>query len=261
MSDGKRVPILKSFEDLGKAYSLDGPLVNPGVSSTQELLLSEGVFSTKICLEPRAGRRKVKVLYISFPRGVREGVFNLVWQMLHGTKFSVKDVYILFALLEKYKENTPLAQRVFNLLVISNSLNRTQVRSTSKRSGLDFTEWDLKYLSLRAISKTRPELQGLYKSFTDYFNSLKNFPKTRQDVNPNQISSEIRKRIQRPCPPPAYIGVGYKDKGTLPPPGSEYDPDEITPYGKPDRQSCWKSFLNNFKTFLSSMGLKPIDLN
>lgn len=249
MSMRKKTEILKSFEDLGKAYSTFGPGLLSG-NTQKEPAFSSGALTISVPLEPRFGKTSVKALEVSFPKGTKKGILNLTWQLLHGKKFPAYGVYLIFSVLERYKVITSLSQRLFNILVIVNNLNRTRVRRAGE------ILWNTNYSGLRVLCESHPELSDYYKSCTCYFNSIEDFPRSKREFDPDSYSLREIKIHQMPSPSPPRIGVGYKDHGSLAPQGSEYDPSEITAFSEPDRYKCWDMFLNNFRDFLRTNGLQ-----
>lgn len=125
----------------------------------------------------------------------------------------------------------PGAQSIFNVMMLINS--------DSPKGGLK-QQFNMKLKSVRAVLGpiAANDLAVEISEYTGKFipekkpaSSLKCSVETFRFSKP----SEVR-----------FIGVGYKDKGTLPEPGSEYEPTDynLTPL---DPVLLWNKFLEGYK--------------
>lgn len=219
----------KSFEELADFFSERGLDVQGCRPS--ELSLSAGII--RIPLEPTFGRRSVKCLKIVPLENGTKLVSGILWHAIF-SKHGCKTVHnlILFEILNQTNKWSLLAQLVFNVLMLT---NRTAKAGSSNT---------LLYQNLVPVRRliSDSELKQLIEDFAAAGMKL---AKRAPDLNKLfKVSQSVI--YQHKAPPVARIGVGYKDKGTLPVPGSEYDPDEITPFCAPDPNKVWKKFLRVF---------------
>lgn len=218
----------KSFEELADFFSERGLDVQGCRPS--ELSLSKGII--RIPLEPTFGRRSVKCLKIKCLENGTKLVSGLLWHAMFGKRFKTIHNLILFEILNQTNKWSPLAQLVFNVLMLT---NRTAKAGSSNT---------LLYQNLEPVRRliSDSELQKMIAEFESCGMKL-----ATREPDLNGLCAITESVIyQHKAPPVARIGVGYKDKGTLPLPGSEYDPDEITPFCAPDPNKVWKKFLRTF---------------
>lgn len=243
--------VFHSLQDLAQLYSFQ-ETGDAKSDPPKELMFSSGKVSNFIPLTPVYGTRTVQGIRISTPLGIKKAVQFILWQGMYGNKFRIVHIYFLFNLLNSYKIVSPFAKNVFRFLMVINHINRAQARSCNGN-------WNFCLTSLRRFRGTHPDYNEAFEQLRDYFNSVQNYslPKKESEFEKDCFITEKSVRIQNPCPEPARIGVGYKDKGHLPEPGSEYDPDEITPYSTPSSENCWNLLNEDWRewkrTFLPKL--------
>lgn len=181
----------------------------------------------KIPISPRRGNSQ-EVFTI---RGLSDQNWKaVIWQCLFGTP-RVYHWMILFDILNKVTKYEPGTQTIFNVMMLINS--------SSPKGGLK-QQFNMKLKSVRAVLglEVANDLAVEISDFTGInipekkpASSLKCSVETFKFSKP----SEVR-----------FIGVGYKDKGTLPEPGSEYEPTfyNETPL---DPVLLWNKLLAGYK--------------
>lgn len=161
-------------------------------------------FRCEIPLEPKFGKSRVAVLRIR-PKG-RNGrkLFEaLVWTALFGSKrFTMVHWYLLFHLFEKQIRKDPRSLALLKIL-----------RITTERSGSAFNQ-KLRPVKTIVQNVLGKELGLRYCKRIENELGLK-LP-TEDPHLENLLHVQFGHIIQRRPPAPARIGVGYKDKGTLP---------------------------------------------
>lgn len=219
-----------SFGEL-KRFMDDRNLSTRGIS-VQERSLS--VRPIKIPLESTAGKRSVTALsYRVSVRGTKL-LSQLLWHALFGTKFKVSHWQFLFEIVDRTNKWDPLLQNIFDVLMICNvTPNGGPCRSYNQK---------LKCARKALVDST--DLEGLLLRFKQ---SGIEFPRKAPDIDQLiHVSTEGKIFLQKPKDP-SRIGVGYKDKGTLGLPGSDYDPDEIPPSSVEGSKDLFMKLLSNFR--------------
>lgn len=217
-----------SFEELSEyasKFGMDARGFRPS-----ELSFSKGII--KIPLEPKFGRSKVRCLKINVLEGGQKLSSGLLWHAIFGTRYKTVYNLIFFEVLNRATIWSPLTQCIFDVLMLTNS--------TAKAGSSE----NLFYQNLKCVRKILPsnELQKILSTLSQAGLSL---PHRAPDLKGLLTISESY-IYQNKAPEVRRIGVGYKDKGNLPLPGSEYNPDEITPYSAPSTYKLWEQLLRNF---------------
>lgn len=226
-----------SFEELSSyaaTFGVDSRGFHPS-----ELSLSKGII--KIPLQPTAGRTRVKCLKVICPQKGKKMLIGLLWHALFGKRFKVVHNLIFFEMLNSIKKWDPLAQIVFDVMMILNSTTKVGSSNQFFHHNLVCVKRSTEEFYLQELI-LRLELAGV------------KLPHKAPDLDSFLLLSESYILLKRPVDP-VRIGVGYKDKGSLSLPGNEYDPDEITPYSEPTNELVWQLLLKNFSTNKPSMKL------
>jgi hypothetical protein len=161
-------------------------------------------FRAEIPLEPTFGKSKVGVLRIR-PKGrnAKEIFAALIWTALFGSKrFTMIHWYLIYHLFEKQirKDNRSLA-----LLRI--------LRITTERSGQSFNQ------KLKPIKTIVQNVLGKEQAIRYCLNLAKDLGIKLPEKDPklnDLLRVETGWKFQRRPEPERRIGVGYKDKGSLP---------------------------------------------
>lgn len=214
-----------SFEELREYCSMQGTNLL-GVPRSEALLGIPGI--TGLPIEPRRGSSQ-KVARIRFASNSRDSLSAVLWDCLFGVP-RVSHWFLLFNLLDRLTKYDDLAQEIFNVMMIINE---------KSPSGAVSEIFNIRLRSVRAIlgadianeMKKRLRLLGL------------SVPQKKPSL---KMSLTIETIHFRKTPPVRRIGVGYKDKGSLGLPGSEYDPTEI-PTMKGDPNKVWGKLLRTYK--------------
>lgn len=182
---------------------------------------------------PNDGGEYSKLTIRSTKRG--STVPSVLWECLFGQPRVVHWLF-MFELLNFTTEYSLVTQQIFNVLMIINE---------SGHDGPPRRSFDEKLKSvLKVHGKTAAE--HMAKVFRESGISI---PITKPDLGLHW-SVEVGK-IQ-PARELSRIGVGYKDKGSLGLPGSEYDPVECPP-SRTDPFKVWAKFLQTWKILKSSI--------
>lgn len=217
--------VFKSFEELGDYCSIHG-LMFSGKSLSEARLSIPGV--TELPIEPRRGRTQRVIRIRTFNNGRREFA-EILWDCLFGEP-RLFHWLLLFDLIDRTTKYDPLLQHTFNILMlineqstsvaVSENILRMKMRSVGKIFGFDLAE---------AIAN---EIRGLGVDIPIKKPALK-------------ISCAIETKVFKKSPEARRIGVGYKDKGTLGLPGSQYDPTDL-PKLKTDPSKVWRKLLTTY---------------
>jgi hypothetical protein len=162
-------------------------------------------FRVTIPLESTFGKRTVQALRIRPRSGNSKFLFEgLIWTALYGSKrFTVIHWYILYHLFEKHIEKD---KRTIALLKI--------LRITTERSGQALNQ------KLRCVKTIVQNVLSDKELAIKYCKSLeKDLGLNLQDkkFKPEELFHvELVQILQKKPKPVSRIGVGYKDKGTLP---------------------------------------------
>jgi hypothetical protein len=161
-------------------------------------------FRTEIPLESVFGKRSIQVLKIRPLSGRASHLFeSLIWTALFGSKrFTMVHWYLLYHLFEKQISKNKKSLALLKILLI-----------TTERSGSSFNQ-KLKPVKTIVQSVLGKELALKYIKNLEKDLGIKLPEKDPQLVK--QLYIQYGTRIQRKPKEPARIGVGYKDKGTLP---------------------------------------------
>lgn len=161
-------------------------------------------FRSEIPLEPTFGKNRVAVLRVRPKCRSSRVLFEaLIWTAMFGSKrFTMIHWYLLFHLFEKQIKKD---RRSLALLKI--------LRITTERSGSSFNQ-KLKPVKTIVQNVLGKDLGLRYCELLEKDLGLK-LPKSDPHLE-NLLHVNFGHRIQRRPPDPVRIGVGYKDKGTLP---------------------------------------------
>lgn len=214
-----------SFEQLSEFVLSNRSLGRESGNPFSVLSNKKGVL--KIPVSPRAGNSQdvFTVRNLSEPNLVA-----VLWQCLFGTP-RVYHWLILFDLLNRVTKYEPGAQTIFNVMMLINS--------SSPKGGLT-QQFNMKLKSVRAVLG-HDEANTLAVEIKEYVKLEIPEKKPASTIKVSVETTRFRKPIEA-----RFIGVGYKDKGTLPPPGSEYEPEyyNLTPL---DPVLLWNKFLKSYK--------------
>lgn len=217
-----------SFEELNEYASRFG--VDARGFRPSELSFSKGII--KVPLEPKFGRSKVRCLKINVLEGGQKLATGLLWHAMFGKKYKTVYNLIFFEILNRTKHWSPLTQCIFDVLMLTNI--------TAKAGSSE----NLFYQNLKCVRASVPPVD-LNKILSTLSSAGVSLPH-RAPVLCKILTISESYIYQQKAPEVRRIGVGYKDKGSLPLPGSEYNPDEITPYSAPSNYKLWEQLLKNF---------------
>lgn len=198
----------------------------------QELPLS--VRPTKIPLESTAGRRIVRAISVRSSVKGQQLIVGLLWHACFGKKFKVIHWQFLFELVDRTKKWSILSQVVFDVLMILND--------TAKADRLN------QYMSnLRPVKSLLADQRQLDKLLMKLELTGMKLPRKAAPIEELlEINFNDSIKLRKPNEP-ARIGVGYKDKGSLGLPGTEYDPDQISPFNEEFPDNLFIELLNNYR--------------
>lgn len=222
---------MKKFKSL---YELAEYAANFGVDARgyrfSDLSISKGII--KMPVEPCNGRGRVKCFQINVLEGGQKLLTGVLWHCLFG-KPKVYHTMILFEILNRTEQYSLLAQTVYDVVVICNLTAKAGVTNEPFHHNLE------------PVRRTIPANQ-LQTMIDKLRSSGINLPHKSPDLD--KILTVSKGTIfQRKPQPVNRVGVGYKDKGSLPKPGSEYEPDEITPFSAASNYKLWRVFASQFE--------------
>lgn len=216
-----------SFEALADHVSLYGSFAENSSNLFETLLSTRG--KLRIPISQRRGRsRDVLVLRSvgGFP------VFDILWDCLFGEP-RVYQWMILFELVNGTKYYSKDLQLVFDIMMIINK------KISPGGGSFDQT-------MRQKLNSVRKELGN--QTANEIANELRSLSYKIPLKRPNiKVSISIEQERFKQSQELRFIGVGYKDKGSLPAAGSEYDPTEFNSRS-PDPIILWKRLLKNFKS-------------
>lgn len=196
----------RSFEDLAEHVALWGLVSVDGRRPSEELLFIPGL--VEIPISRRSGSEMTVARIRSSTKG--QEVPKVLWDCLFGTPRTLH-WFLLFEIVNRSTKYEPLLQLLFDVMMLINS--------NSPRGGSLESMLNMKEKSVRQVLgvQTADELAKTFRALGV------SIPKKRPSLHLS-VSIETKK-FQTP-PEIRRIGVGYKDKGSLPLPGSQYDPTE-----------------------------------
>lgn len=214
-----------SFSDLLEYTSLWGVDLL-GRDSSEVLLHIPGVL--ELPLEPRRGSSQ-RVIRIRSNSKKGELAAGVLWDCLFGAP-RLKHWLVLFECINRCDKYSSLLQCLFDVMMIINkgcpsgrsleTILDTKMTSVSREFGVEYADKLAK--QFRSLGVSIPIKKPALKLVTT--SEIKHFRK----------SPDVRR-----------IGVGYKDKGSLGLPGSEYDPYEI-PASRVDPHYLWSKLLERY---------------
>lgn len=202
---------------------------NPFVENygSEALLRIPGL--TEMAIEPPRGSNQ-RVIRIRFSTTGREAFVGVLWDCLFGQP-RLTHWLLLFNAINRISKYDSSLQEIFNIMMfinekspsgaISENFLNMKLRSVGRIFGYDVANEIAERLRRSGISipVRKPSLKMFCTIETKHFRK----------------SPEVRR-----------IGVGYKDKGHLGSPGSEYDPTEI-PHLRGDSIKIWEMLLRSYQ--------------
>lgn len=195
-----------SFEDLADHVALWGLVSVDGRRPSEELLFIPGL--VEIPIDRRSGS-EMRVLRVRSANKGQE-MPKVLWDCLFGQP-RVLHWFILFECINRSTKYSPLLQLTFDVMMLINSI--------SPSGGSLESMLNMKQKSVRQVLGVE-YASGIAKLFREFGISI---PIKKPSLH---LTVSIETKKFRSTPDLRRIGVGYKDKGSLPLPGSQYDPTE-----------------------------------
>lgn len=204
---------------------------------------STSTFLFKFPIESTAGKRKVKALCFEPKTSEVNLIFSrLLWHALFGKgSFKVRWWLSLFNVLNEQTSPNKGTVALYAILKL-----------TTAKAGSTFDS------NLRCVSNTLVRDKFSSEDLKDKIISkiLEDLPLVLPKKNPGEISDLLNCSLgfieQKRPDSPAFIGVGYKDKGSLGKTGESYDPTEQTYFPHLD-YDLWKQILVKYSEYPSSI--------
>lgn len=224
----------RSFDALAEYSSTFGLGATEGVFSLEALLRSRGSRTWTLPVTHR-GEGRMEILRIDMSQGLHQAVQYIVWHMLYGKNLRLCHLWIISNLLMKLKNYSKGGQSIFNLLAYYNHTLRAIAPAVAYSSNwFQFAPPLRKLVSREDLKILGDSVSWLEPEQAKQFSEKAVIALARETI--------IFERI----PEPNRIGVGYKDKGQLPEPGTEYDPFETSSECSPSIENCWRVFAEHW---------------
>lgn len=220
--------VFKDFKDLSQFVRENGFDNLTGICSSDSLLTSPG--NLVIPISRRSGN-SMQVLRI---RAQDKNVIGAVlWDCIYGQPRGFHYL-ILFEMVNRSTYYDELLQGIFDLMMIINNFTSSD--------GNNYNQF------INQRSKSVRQLYGietanLYKEVIHRFSKIR-IPDKKPALKIHLSFETLR---FKKSPEIRFIGVGYKDKGTLPLPGSSYEPTEYN-LNSPDPIFLWNKLLKTYKS-------------
>lgn len=183
---------------------------NPSSSNLQAIRLPD--FRVNIPLEPTFGKTRVPCLKVKPKTGNAKKIWEaLLWTAIYSSKsFRIKHWYLLYYLFEKQISKDPASLALLRILRISTERSGKSLDQKLRSVRTMILNVHDRELAQRYCAKLESDLGVKLPTEDPHLDKLLEF----------QTGILIQKKPKAP----ARIGVGYKDKGTLPK-GPKEDPE------------------------------------
>lgn len=205
--------ILNSFEELLELYSLEGDRLKTAGSSLVNSNRKRGIIL--LPLTPRQGKSQ-RVAKLSYSGDGTEIASSILWEFLFGDP-RVYQWFFLFELLNSIKTYDLAAQSLYDILFL--------VNVDSKNLGPQEKEF---MRNMKSVRQSRPDGLQIAKEIAEVLRRSGIKIPFKRDGKSLNLKVSFQEFNFKESPEVRRIGVGYKDKGSLPPPGSEYDPEPLS---------------------------------